>query len=380
MLWDSSSFWIADSDINDYIEQFQSEEKKRQILVHKRNVPMHHSRLPSSPFITGDGFRDICHYICDETSDCNEINEEMKRKDLFVNNTCIFVQASRLGNFVKTKLKFISSSRKRYAIITHNNDNSAPDGGDTVGTRSTSSSLGPVITTDVLEREFRSGRLIGIYSQNLWWTDNKKVPRKPFMHCLPIGIENRYNKIGRHPTAYIEAMRYYSRSRQALKVKRDSNPLLLVSFGEEYPDRKKAKDHLRDNSRMDGSWFNHVSRKLTHQEWLTSIMEHKFTLCPFGNGLDTHRITEVLLMGGIPVVRTSTINSCYDDTDNLLFNGTRYRGSLPVVILESWSNITRQRLESEWSRIANTNNEHWDANRLKLSSALAAIDCVRPEK
>ena len=335
---------------------------------------MHHSRLPSSPFITGDGFRDVCKYICDETNDCNEINKVMASKDLFVNNSCIFIQASRLNDFVKNKLKFIRSTnnpQKRYTIVTHNNDDSAPDE-DTVNV-SGHTSLARVVTSNVLEDEFKHGRLVGIYSQNLWWRDNKILPRKSFMHCLPIGIENRYNKIGRHPTVYIDAMKYYSRNRQALIIKREQNPLLLVSFTEDYPDRKKAKYFIKQTSHK--SWYTHVTHKMTHKEWLTSIMEHKFVLAPFGHGLDTHRIAEILLMGGVPVMRKSTINSCYDDSDNLRSDGTS-RGRLPIVILESWMNITKERLESEWSRLVAT-KERWDINRLKLSSALATIDCHR---
>ena len=43
-------------------------------------------------------------------------------------------------------------------------------------------------------------------------------------------------------------------------------------------------------------------------------------------GLDTHRMTEILLMGGVPVIRQSTISSCYDDTDNVIGDGLRRVG------------------------------------------------------
>jgi hypothetical protein len=66
------------------------------------------------------------------------------------------------------------------------------------------------------------------------------------------------------------------------------------------------------------------------------------------NGLDTHRVSEILTMGGIPVMRRSTISSCYDDSDNML--GKTTRGSLPVVILDFWEELTEARLEEEWTR------------------------------
>lgn len=62
-------------------------------------------------------------------------------------------------------------------------------------------------------------------------------------------------------------------------------------------------------------------------------------------------------MGGIPVMRRSGISSCYDDTDNDM-NG-KSRGSLPVVILDSWKELTADRLELEWKRITQFPKTHW---------------------
>jgi hypothetical protein len=44
-----------------------------------------------------------------------------------------------------------------------------------------------------------------------------------------------------------------------------------------------------------------------HSQWLKDITKHKFVLAPFGHGLfghglDTHRVSEILTMGGIPVI------------------------------------------------------------------------------
>jgi hypothetical protein len=110
-------------------------------------------------------------------------------------------------------------------------------------------------------------------------------------------------------------------------------------------------------------------------EWLQAIGEHRFVLAPFGHGLDTHRVSEILMMGGIPVMRRSTISSCYDDSDNsYVAHGhqpsaapgakTKTRGSLPVVIVDRWEDVTKERLESEWARLSKIPNSHWDWRRL----------------
>ena len=67
-------------------------------------------------------------------------------------------------------------------------------------------------------------------------------------------------------------------------------------------------------------------------------------------------------MGGIPVMRRSSISSCYDDSDNTFNNTTR--GSLPVVILDSWKDLTAERLEIEWKRIVSLPKNAWDWKRV----------------
>jgi hypothetical protein len=64
--------------------------------------------------------------------------------------------------------------------------------------------------------------------------------------------------------------------------------------------------------------------------WRRQI-KYAFVLSPHGNGLDCHRTWEALILGCIPIVKTSAIDSLYDD--------------LPVVLVKDWSEITREFLE-----------------------------------
>ena len=82
------------------------------------------------------------------------------------------------------------------------------------------------------------------------------------------------------------------------------------------PDRTTAVATLQQNEFL-------MANKTSHEQFLRAIAWHKFTVAPFGRGLDTHRLTEILLMGGVPVIRKSTISSCYDDTDNVIGDGLR---------------------------------------------------------
>lgn len=62
------------------------------------------------------------------------------------------------------------------------------------------------------------------------------------------------------------------------------------------------------------------------ETWQKQV-KYAFVLSPHGNGLDCHRTWEALILGCIPIVKTSAIDALYDD--------------LPVLIVKDWSEITR---------------------------------------
>jgi hypothetical protein len=71
-----------------------------------------------------------------------------------------------------------------------------------------------------------------------------------------------------------------------------------------------------------------------YERYLMEILRHKFVLCPNGNGVDTHRLWETLYLGRIPVVTRSPTMEAF--------------ASLPMVILDSWGDLTRAGLEDYW--------------------------------
>ena len=76
-------------------------------------------------------------------------------------------------------------------------------------------------------------------------------------------------------------------------------------------------------------------------------------------------IYEVLAMGGIPVVRRSSINSCVDNSDNdvsvqVINHRTGevrtdnvHRGDIPVVVVSHWREVTTKLLEDYWTAFTN---------------------------
>ena len=67
------------------------------------------------------------------------------------------------------------------------------------------------------------------------------------------------------------------------------------------------------------------------------LEKYKFCVCPPGRGIDTHRCWEALMVGTIPIVLSSSLNSLYIN--------------LPVLVLENLNIITEAYLNKEYSRL-----------------------------
>jgi hypothetical protein len=57
----------------------------------------------------------------------------------------------------------------------------------------------------------------------------------------------------------------------------------------------------------------------------------RLVVSPFGNGFDCHRTWEALVLGCIPIVRTSGLDPLYE--------------GLPVLIVDNWSDVSKELLE-----------------------------------
>lgn len=85
-----------------------------------------------------------------------------------------------------------------------------------------------------------------------------------------------------------------------------------------------------------------IQSNTSFQEYMFSISQYQFCVAPPGLGIDTHRTWEALMMGTIPIVLTSPLDSLYDD--------------LPVLIVQDYSLITEKILREVYQVIHNQDN------------------------
>lgn len=95
---------------------------------------------------------------------------------------------------------------------------------------------------------------------------------------------------------------------------------------------KYLYDRLDAVNKVSKELVFYQEKKITRYETFINQCEYAFVLSPHGNGLDCHRTWEALILGCIPIVRTSGIDTLYD--------------GLPVLIIKDWSDITYELLEN----------------------------------
>jgi hypothetical protein len=71
---------------------------------------------------------------------------------------------------------------------------------------------------------------------------------------------------------------------------------------------------------------------LPQEDFYKELRNHRFCLCPSGNGIDTHRIWESIYVGTIPIVKHNLVHSDWME--------------LPILFVNDWSEVTPELLES----------------------------------
>jgi hypothetical protein len=120
------------------------------------------------------------------------------------------------------------------------------------------------------------------------------------------------------------------------------------SIGTFPTERKLVYDMFCKKSYVDigESILSYEGRK----KFLKEIKDHKFCLCPRGNGIDTCRLWESLYMGTIPIV-------IYNITHKNLLD-------LPILFINDWTDITEDFLNKKYEEI---HSKKWNMEKIKFS-------------
>jgi hypothetical protein len=250
--------------------------------------------------------------------------------------TSIYLHFDMVEQFINN---FLPLMTQPFILVSGNSDHSTP------------------IDFPSYKKLLESDKLIVWFSQNV-------VVEHPKLKHIPIGIDYHTLSVGIGKHEWTSLERPVSPLKQEINlrdIKKILKPLNQTNSDVAVTNfhlamggpprriqyRLPIYNKLKDNICM--IWLP----KQTREEFWETLNEHAFVVCPFGNGLDTHRTWEVLCLGRIPIIEKSPLNKVYE--------------GLPIIEVEDWSKINKNWLKNEFTQIIfKIHNKEYKLERLML--------------
>jgi hypothetical protein len=264
-------------------------------------------RIHSLPFISGDGLRCFSDFIYDETKD------EVGEKSIFdlISKTnfttpVVFVQTDMLDDFF---IFFHYKISQPYILVSHNSDAGAP------------------MASHISYLE--ESKIIHWFAQNALVIHTKVT-------AIPIGIENN------HWQGFTNERLRKMREKNVDKI---NSTIALINFSPRNTERLKVVELFQNLN-----WTHTIPAvRRSDEKLLHEISSYKYAFSPRGNGLDCHRTYEMIILGVIPIVSSSTLDSIFQECKE-------------VFITHDWENVSENILK-----------KYWQENEIKVSSNLSSI-------
>lgn len=200
-----------------------------------------------------------------------------------------------------------------------------------------------------------------------WYSQNIIMEHSKLIH-IPIGIDY-------HTLSYGKSVRSWCNwtlindgisplcqelvllgIKNKLKILKETKALCVSNFHHSMYGVPKRRENIRvpvyeklkDNDNI--IWLPEQTR----DEFWRALDDIAFVICPFGNGVDTHRTWEILCLGRIPVIEKSILNNVFKD--------------LPVLEVNNWCEIDNIFLENSLKNIClKLDKGEYDLDKLMLN-------------
>jgi hypothetical protein len=275
--------------------------------------------LSTNDFITGEKFYKFSDFVYSPNikPEFDDYNKQINTFDIKKLKDLNIVYTHTL--YVRNLFDIIKDLAAKFIVITHNSD----------------------INVD--------NTFIIPDNVNMWFSQNVNTINDK-VSSIPIGLENErwFKDINKK-----QKMFDISKTEKNIKNLVYVNHNIKTNIGE----RQEPYDILKDKT---FATIVHGTNGQNFDSYLDNIYNHKFVICPVGNGIDTHRLWECLYLNTIPIVKNNINNSFYTD--------------LPVCFVDNWKDINKDFLENEYKRIT---NRLWNYNKLKIDYWEGLIDNYR---
>jgi hypothetical protein len=192
-----------------------------------------------------------------------------------------------------------------------------------------------------------------------WYAQNA-ISNSPILEPLPIGLENKL------PSAREgHGIGYFDRAtlKESLLEKVNLNnkePTKLVYANFNINTNHNYRNPIKAIC-QNVSFIDWEEPGLSLNSFFDKVLEYKMILCPAGNGLDTHRLWEVIYCNRIPVTFKVGNYKLYE-----LYN------KLPIILLENNKDLMNHSLVEK--KYAECINKKYDMSILDISTLINKIE------
>lgn len=165
-----------------------------------------------------------------------------------------------------------------------------------------------------------------------WYSTNVNYKHKDLVP-IPIGLANNYCKI---------TLKYENLIKQG-------SPKKLLYINHRNSTSPRFRSWIYDKF-CTNHWCTVDLPNLSLIEYKKQLDNHKFIICPRGNGIDTHRLWESLYHGIIPIVEKQLHYECLKN--------------LPVLLVNSFEEVTENFLIEKENELV---NKKFNLDKLKVS-------------
>ena len=262
----------------------------------------------STEILSGNNFASRCDYIYAQTKDVGG-SPSVVFADHFPtikDHDVIFCKTDFIAMLTESVVKYVPVDVP-FSVLTHDSD---------------------YTINDALIEGLVGNRPIRWYGMNM--NSSKKMATP-----IPIGIANSYCNI----------------TMKSGDFEKSKNPSRLLYVNHRIETNPSVREWLYPFFTITKYATVKTPTNVSIIQYRNDILDHKFLLCPQGNGIDTHRMWEALYCGVIPIVMRHNTHS------NL-------EGKLPILFVDDYREVTEDLLNATYEEYS---NRQWNEEMLTVS-------------
>ncbi len=281
------------------------------ILFNKSNENFNNNDETNCKYVSSRGILKSCDIH--SSNPISSIKELIDYDFSKVKNNCsIYVCTSAIPEFVK----MIDKINVKFYLVSGDADEDCPR---------------DILSEDEFNKFINNDKIIGWYAQNC-------VKEHPKLHKMAIGLDYHSN-VGQMNMNSKELEKLMIDAKNKSKPFYEREILCYSNFHFTIDGSKYGNDRKDAINNIPKELMYYEPTRVNREISFNNQIKYTFVISPHGNGLDCHRTWEALCIDCIPIVKTSPIDSLFDE--------------LPVLIVKDWADVNKTLLTNTINEFKN---------------------------